>query len=129
MDNDLHVEQLMQKSSMPKNLGVEFADLSPVRVVASMPVDDRHLQPLGFLHGGASVTLAESVAMVGAWLNCPPGKMALGSAINANYLGTKRPGGASWRSAYPITSTQRSRCGKWMFATRATSEYAWPGAP
>jgi 1,4-dihydroxy-2-naphthoyl-CoA hydrolase len=93
MDNDLHVEQLVQKSSMPKNLGVEFADLSPVRVVASMPVDDRHLQPLGFLHGGASVTLAESVAMVGAWLNCPPGKMALGSAINANYLATKRPGG------------------------------------
>jgi len=28
---------------MQKNLGVEFADLSPVRVVASMPVDDRHL--------------------------------------------------------------------------------------
>jgi len=78
---------------MPKNLGVEFADLSPVRVVASIPVDDRHLQPLGFLHGGASVTLAESVATVGAWLNCPPGKMALGSAINANHLGTKRPGG------------------------------------
>jgi 1,4-dihydroxy-2-naphthoyl-CoA hydrolase len=93
MDNDLHVEQLVQKSSMPKNLGVEFADLSPVRVVASIPVDDRHLQPLGFLHGGASVTLAESVATVGAWLNCPPGKMALGSAINANHLGTKRPGG------------------------------------
>ena len=43
MHNDLHVEQLVQRSSMPKNLGVEFADLSPVRVVASMPVDDRHL--------------------------------------------------------------------------------------
>ena len=37
--------------------------------------------------------MAESVATVEAWLNCPPGKMALGSAINANYLGTKRPGG------------------------------------
>lgn len=47
MDNDLNVEQLVHKSSMPKNLGVEVADLSPVRVLASMPVDDRHLQPLG----------------------------------------------------------------------------------
>jgi 1,4-dihydroxy-2-naphthoyl-CoA hydrolase len=37
--------------------------------------------------------LAESVATVEAWLNCPPGIMALGSAINANHLGTKRPGG------------------------------------
>jgi 1,4-dihydroxy-2-naphthoyl-CoA hydrolase len=37
--------------------------------------------------------LAESVATVEAWLNCPPSIMALGSAINANHLGTKRPGG------------------------------------
>ena len=32
MDNELHIEQLVQKNSMPKNPGVEFADLSPVRV-------------------------------------------------------------------------------------------------
>ncbi len=57
-----------------------------------MPVDDRHLQPLGFLHGGASVTLAESVATVGAWLNCPPGKMVLASSVHAIYLRPKRSG-------------------------------------
>ena len=77
---------------MPRDLGVEFVDLSPIRVVATMPVDDRHLQPLGVLHGGASVTLAESVATVGAWLNCPAGKVAFGSAINANHLRPKHPG-------------------------------------
>jgi 1,4-dihydroxy-2-naphthoyl-CoA hydrolase len=67
--------------------------LSRIRVLASMPVDHRQLQPSGILHGGASVTLAESVATVGAWLNCPPGKMALASAIDANHLRRKRPGG------------------------------------
>jgi acyl-coenzyme A thioesterase PaaI-like protein len=59
-DHELDVEQLIRRSGMPRDLGVEFVDLFPIRVVASMPVDDRHLQPLGFLHGGVSVTLAGS---------------------------------------------------------------------
>ncbi len=88
----MDVEQLVTRRGMPKDLGVEFVELSPERVVATMPVDDRHLQPLGFLHGGVSVTLAESVATVGAWLNCPPNKAALGSSINADHLRPKRSG-------------------------------------
>lgn len=101
MGNDLDVEQLVHESGMPKDLGVEFVDLSPIRVVASMPVDHRHLQPLGFLHGGESVTLSESVATVGAWLNCPPGKMALGSSVNASHLRSKRSGGQLWAVGIP----------------------------
>ena len=45
MDNELHIEPLVQKNNMPKNPGVEFAELSSVRVVATMPVDDRHWRP------------------------------------------------------------------------------------
>jgi 1,4-dihydroxy-2-naphthoyl-CoA hydrolase len=93
VDQELDVEQLIRRSGMPRDLGIEFADLFPIRVVATIPVDDRHLRPLGFLHGGVSVTLAESVATVGAWLNCPPGKMALASSVNASYLRPKRSGG------------------------------------
>lgn len=92
MDRRLNVDQLVHKSGMPRDLGVEFEELSPERVVAIMPVDGRHLQPLGFLHGGVSVTLAESVATIGAWLNCPPAKAAFGSVINANHLRPKRAG-------------------------------------
>ena len=73
-------------------LGVEFVELTPGRVVATMPVDERHHQPLGFLHGGASVVLAETVATTGAWLNCPEGKVAFGSEINASHLRPKREG-------------------------------------
>jgi hypothetical protein len=51
MDNELHIEQLVQKNSMPKNPGVEFADLSSVRVVASMPIDDRHWQSFYYADG------------------------------------------------------------------------------
>jgi uncharacterized protein (TIGR00369 family) len=82
----------MDRQSVVKDLGIEFAELEPERVVATMPVDERHVQPLGFLHGGISVTLAESVATVGAWLNCPEGKVAFGSEINASHLRPKREG-------------------------------------
>lgn len=92
MDHGLNIDKLVYKNGMPRDLGVEFEELLPQRVVATMPVDERHLQPLGFLHGGVSVVLAESVATVGAWLNCPAGKAAFGMAINANHLRPKRAG-------------------------------------
>lgn len=92
MNGGLNIEELVQKSGMPRDLSVKFEELSPERVVATMPVDERHLQPLGFLHGGVSVVLAESVATVGAWLNCPTGKAAFGTTINANHLRPKRCG-------------------------------------
>lgn len=92
VESRLDVGRLIYKPGMPRDLGVEFTELSPERVVASMPVDERHLQPLGFLHGGVSVILAESVATVGAWLNCPPGRAAFGSSINADHVRPKRAG-------------------------------------
>ena len=88
----MDVGSIMDRESVTKNLGIELAELEPERVVATMPVDERHLQPLGFLHGGISVVLAESVATVGAWINCPEGKIAFGSEINASHLRPKREG-------------------------------------
>lgn len=67
--------------------GAVFEHLSPTRVVASLLVDERHLQPWGILHGGVSVTLAETVASIGTWFHCiPPNEHAVGLEINANHL-------------------------------------------
>ncbi len=49
---------------MPQKLWCRFVDLFPIRVVATLPVDDRQLQSSRFLYGGASVALAESIATV-----------------------------------------------------------------
>ena len=92
MAERLDLESLQEKESLNKNLGIEYVELEAGRVVMTMPVDVRHHQPLGYLHGGASVVLAETVATVGAWLNCPPGKVAFGSEINASHLRPKRSG-------------------------------------
>jgi 1,4-dihydroxy-2-naphthoyl-CoA hydrolase len=74
-------------------LGIEMLELTPERVVASMPVDDRTRQPFGLLHGGASVALAETVASLGAALNVDRTRFAaVGLEINANHLRAKRDG-------------------------------------
>ena len=85
-------EVLESGGGVTRDLGIEFAELEPGRVVATMPVDGRHHQPFGYLHGGVSVVLAESVASVGGFLNCPPGKAAFGAEINASHVRPKRSG-------------------------------------
>ena len=83
---------LKSGEGITRNLGIEMVELTPERVVATMPVDERHHQPFGYLHGGVSVVLAETVASVGGFMNCPPGKVAFGSEISASHVRPKRGG-------------------------------------
>jgi uncharacterized protein (TIGR00369 family) len=88
----LDIGSLLEKGGVTRDLGIEFVELEAGRVVATMPVDGRHHQPFGYLHGGVSVTLAESVASIGGIINCPPGKVAFGSEINASHVRPKKSG-------------------------------------
>jgi uncharacterized protein (TIGR00369 family) len=84
---------LFDRASLDKTLGIEFEELSADRAVATMPVGPRVHQPLGYLHGGASVALAESVASMGANVTAfAQGKAAFGLEINANHLRPKQEG-------------------------------------
>ena len=74
-------------------LGIEILELTPQRVVATMPVDERTRQPFGILHGGASLVLAETVASLGACINIDLEQQnAVGLEINANHIRAKREG-------------------------------------
>ena len=74
-------------------LGIEVLEISPDRVVATMPVDNRTRQPFGILHGGASVALAETVASLASAANVDREEFAaVGLEINANHLRAKRDG-------------------------------------
>src|ERR671932_1402745 len=90
--DQIDFDSLEEEEGLNKDLGIEHVELDPDRVIMRMPIDTRHRQPLGYLHGGLNVVLAESVATVGGWLNCPPGKVAFGSEINASHLRPKRSG-------------------------------------
>ena len=48
-------------------LGGELLEATAERVVGRIPVEG-NTQPLGYLHGGATAALAETVASVGAWM-------------------------------------------------------------
>ncbi|MFN3596004.1 MAG: hotdog fold thioesterase [Rubricoccaceae bacterium] len=78
--------------SLDRTLGITYDEISGERVVATMPVTPNHHQPLGYLHGGASVVLAESVASVGATAAALPEKVAFGLEINANHVRPMREG-------------------------------------
>ncbi len=58
----------------------------PMRRRARMPVDHRTVQPMGIVHGGASVALAETLGSVASWLCLDDSKAAVGLEINANHL-------------------------------------------
>jgi 1,4-dihydroxy-2-naphthoyl-CoA hydrolase len=83
----------LRTRGLPDALGIEVIELTPERVVATMPVDDRTRQPFGLLHGGASVALAETTSSLGAFANIDETQFAaVGLEINANHLRTKRDG-------------------------------------
>lgn len=90
---DARPDWLPDRETLDHTLGIEYEEVGPDRVVATMPVGPRVHQPLGYLHGGASVVLAESVASVGATSAAMgEGKVAFGLEINANHLRPKRDG-------------------------------------
>ena len=67
-----------------EKLGVALVEVSPERVVGTMPVDG-NTQPYGLLHGGASVALAETLGSVGSALHAHPDRLAVGVDINATH--------------------------------------------
>jgi len=74
-------------------LDIKLVQAEKERVVATMPVGPNHRQQIGYLHGGVSVVLAESLASIGAVLNIDADRqMAFGLEINANHLRPKREG-------------------------------------
>ena len=95
-NKDITLEQVNQsgKGNMVEHLGIEFTEITPEYICARMPVNNRTMQPMGLLHGGASVVLAESVGSTASWLSLenPEKQAAVGVEINANHLKSAREG-------------------------------------
>lgn len=68
------------------HLGIEFLEVGDDFIRARVPVDARTIQPYGLLHGGVSVTLAETLGSCGAAYAVPAGQRVVGLDINANHL-------------------------------------------
>ena len=69
---ELSVERLA--GSFPGNLGIELTEITDEHVRGRMPVDRRHLHPMGYVHGGAWVAFADTVAAWGTMRHLPDGR-------------------------------------------------------
>ena len=65
---DLVALNRMHQGNLAGHIGIEVTAIGRDFVRASMPVDERTKQPMGLLHGGASVVLAETLGSVASFL-------------------------------------------------------------
>ena len=83
----------MTENSLMETLNIQYTELGEDYLVATMPVNKRVHQPMGLLHGGASVALAESVGSTASHLFIDSSKYEVrGIEITANHLKSKRDG-------------------------------------
>ncbi|TAF73413.1 MAG: hotdog fold thioesterase [Bacteroidetes bacterium] len=73
--------------NITKHLGIVYTEIGKDFLSGKMPVDERTKQPLGLLHGGASVVLAESLGSLASNLCVDRTKYyCVGIEINANHV-------------------------------------------
>ncbi len=81
------------KNTLMETLQIEYTDVGPEFLVATMPVNERVHQPAGLLHGGAMVALAESLGSGASIILIDPDKQEVrGIEIAANHVCSKRSG-------------------------------------
>jgi 1,4-dihydroxy-2-naphthoyl-CoA hydrolase len=87
--NKISIDHLKElgKGTMSDHLGIEWMDAGDNWLKAKMPVDQRTTQPYGFLHGGASCVLAETIGSVASAMVIDLSSfLCMGIEINANHI-------------------------------------------
>ncbi|EPM5661677.1 hotdog fold thioesterase [Vibrio alginolyticus] len=80
------------KNTLIEHLQIKYTDFTDDSVTATMPVCSFTHQPLGMLHGGASVVLAETLGSLAANFSVDEGSYCVGLDINANHVRAMRSG-------------------------------------
>jgi 1,4-dihydroxy-2-naphthoyl-CoA hydrolase len=70
--------------ALDQKMGIRILEVEPGRLVGTMPVEG-NTQPMGLLHGGANVVLAESLGSIGTSLHAGPNRKIVGLDINATH--------------------------------------------
>lgn len=91
--SDSALELMKQRGlgALADKMGIELLELSAERAVATMPVAG-NTQPIGLLHGGAHVVLAESLGSFAANVHAHPWGYAVGIELNATHHSSIKEG-------------------------------------
>ncbi len=89
---DLEQLNASRKNTMVETLGIMVTEIGEDYLRATMPIDSRTHQPMGIMHGGASVALAETIGSIAANMAVNNEHYCVGLDINANHLKAVRSG-------------------------------------
>ena len=91
---DINIDRLNQtsKNTLIEHLNIIYTEVGDDYISATMPVCSFTHQPLGMLHGGASVVLAETLGSLAANFCVEEGAYCVGLDINANHIRAMRTG-------------------------------------
>jgi 1,4-dihydroxy-2-naphthoyl-CoA hydrolase len=93
IESPLNEINAINKNSLMEQLGIEYLELKKGYVKGRMPVDHRTKQPMGILHGGASMAFAETLAGLGSLALVDPEKYEIrGASLTANHIGAATNG-------------------------------------
>lgn len=90
-DDGLEYINLRGLGALADKMGIVITEFTRERAVATMPVAG-NTQPIGLLHGGAYVVLAESLGSMHANFVAPEGMVAVGIDINATHTSSATSG-------------------------------------
>ncbi len=79
-------------NTLIEHLDIKITEIGEDYIIATMPVENFTRQPMGFLHGGASVVLAETLGSIAGYLAVEEDAAVLGVEINANHLRSVKEG-------------------------------------
>lgn len=88
-----HIDYVLNMGlgALNETMGIELVEVSAERLVGTLPVTG-NTQPVGLLHGGASLVLAETLGSIGAAMHAYPDRIAVGIDINGTHHRAARSG-------------------------------------
>ncbi len=86
MSDNFLLETLVNKPSLFTALEMSIVSTSDTEVIATMPVNEKTIQPFGFLNGGASLAFAETIAGYGSIMICDKGYYPIAISVSCNHI-------------------------------------------
>lgn len=119
----MHPDEVLHIMGMARTLGLRVLEESPTYVLMEMPVTDALVQPFGFLHGGATISLLESAASWAAALGTDfATERAFGSHIDVHHLNSVTGGLVRGSATLESTRDLGERGSKQTWAVEAKDE-------
>lgn len=101
-------------------LGIYFTKLEARYAEAEMPVGEHNQQTMGYLHGGATIALAETVGGIGSYAILPESEGCVGMQISASHLSSAEKGDTVVAKADLIHKGRRSHVWEVNIYSKAT---------